>query len=78
MTDDKDREEKIRRNREKYPEIAALVDQVRKYFPEAKVTSIRKLTPQEQEENWKRRMEKKYQAPTNRGRGVRVLPTSER
>jgi len=70
MTDDKDREEKIRRNREKYPEIAAFVDEVRKYFPEAKVTSIRKLTPQEQEQ--------RRQALTSREQGVRVLPTSER
>lgn len=28
------------KNREKYPEIAKLVDDVRKYFPDAKVVSI--------------------------------------
>ena len=29
-----------KKNREKYPEIAKLVDDVRKYFPDAKVVSI--------------------------------------
>lgn len=38
-----------RRNREKYPEIAAFVDEVRKHFPDAKVVSIRPLTPEEME-----------------------------
>lgn len=28
------------KNRKKYPEIAKLVDEVRKYFPDAKVVSI--------------------------------------
>ena len=30
----------VEKNREKYPEIAKLVDDVRKHFPDAKVVSI--------------------------------------
>ena len=33
-------ETEAEKNRKKYPEIAKLVDEVRKYFPDAKVISI--------------------------------------
>lgn len=61
--------EKKSSNREKYPEIAALVDLVRESFPKAKVKAIRKL-PQNVVEMrltkaWKRKMELQSQA--NRG-----------
>lgn len=42
-----EQEEKRRRNREKYPEIAEFVDAVREYFPDAKVVSITPYTPEE-------------------------------
>ena len=42
-----DQEERRRRNREKYPEIAAFVDEVRKVFPDARVVSITPYTPEE-------------------------------
>lgn len=32
-------------NREKYPEIAAFVDELRKYFPDAKVVKITPRSP---------------------------------
>ena len=61
-----DVDEKKRSNREKYPEIAALVDKVRQYFPDAKVTAIRNLSPEEMEQ------QKARQAQANREQGVRV------
>jgi len=67
-----DVDEKKRNNREKYPEVAAFVDKVRVYFPEAKVISIRNLSPEEMET----RKKQGYQAQANREQGVRVLPTS--
>ena len=33
--------DKAEENRKKYPEVAKLVDEVRKYFPGAKVVSIK-------------------------------------
>ena len=42
-------EEVRRRNREKYPELAAFVDEVRRVFPGAKVTKITPYTPEEME-----------------------------
>ena len=33
--------DKAEENRKKYPEVATLVDEVRKYFPGAKVVSIK-------------------------------------
>jgi hypothetical protein len=44
-----DQEEQRRRNREKYPEIAAFVDEVRKHFPGARVVSITPRTPKKDE-----------------------------
>jgi len=44
-----DVDEKKRSNREKYPEVAALVDKVREHFPGAKVIAIRNLSPAEME-----------------------------
>lgn len=41
------REEIAKRNRERYPEFAKFIDEVRKVFPDAKVVSIRPLTPEE-------------------------------
>lgn len=41
------RKKLVEDNRRKYPEIAELVDRVRDHFPEAKVTSVRHLTPEE-------------------------------
>ena len=35
---------KAEENRKKYPEVAKLVDEVRKYFPGAKVGSIKPTT----------------------------------
>jgi hypothetical protein len=67
-----DVDEKKRNNREKYPEVAAFVDKVREYFPEAKVISIRKLSPEERE----KRKKQVDQAQANRAQGVRVWPTS--
>lgn len=61
-----DVDEKKRSNREKYPEIAALVDKVRQYFPDAKVTAIRNLSPEEMEQQRAR------QVQANREQGVRV------
>lgn len=46
---DPEREEIRRRNREKYPELAAFVDEVRRVFPGAKVTKITPYTPEEME-----------------------------
>lgn len=34
-------------NRRKFPEFAAFVDEVRKHFPEAKVTSLKIFTPEQ-------------------------------
>ena len=42
-----DEDEARRRNRERYPQIAAVVDEVRKHFPEAKVVGVKKFTPEE-------------------------------
>ena len=36
--------DKAEENRRKYPEIAKLVDEVRKYFPGARVVSIKPTT----------------------------------
>lgn len=36
--------DKAEENRKKYPEIAKLVDEVRKYFPGARVVSIKPTT----------------------------------
>ena len=36
--------DKAEENRKKYPEVAKLVDEVRKYFPEAKVVNIKPTT----------------------------------
>jgi hypothetical protein len=52
---DKKRDALAQQNRERYPEIAKFVDEVRKYFPDATVISIRPLTPEE----------KASQAPAN-------------
>jgi hypothetical protein len=41
------REEMAKRNRERFPELAKFIDEVRKVFPDAKVVSIRPLTPEE-------------------------------
>lgn len=38
-------------NRAKYPEIAKFVDEVRKYFPGAKVTSIKPINDKENKDN---------------------------
>lgn len=65
-----DVDEKKRSNREKYPEIAAFVDKVREYFPDAKVTAIRNLSPEEMEKR------KARQAQANREQGVRVSKVS--
>ena len=44
---DADVEEARRRNREKYPELAKWVDEIRKHFPDAKVVSIKEYTPEQ-------------------------------
>lgn len=51
-------------NRRKYPEIAKFVDEVRKYFPEAKVTAVRHLTPEEMEARQKYREVRANHGPT--------------
>ena len=66
------RDEKARRNREKYPEVAAMVDEIRKHFPNARVTAIRQLTEAQSLERWKQRMGKKYQAQASRGPDAEV------
>ena len=36
--------DKAEENRKKYPEVAKWVDEIRKYFPDAKVVSIKPTT----------------------------------
>ena len=36
-------EQDRQRNRERYPSVAIFVDEARRYFPDAKVVSIRKM-----------------------------------
>lgn len=43
--------DKAEENRKKYPEVAKWVDEVRKYFPDAKVTSIKPVKKNDKGQN---------------------------
>ena len=49
-----------KRNREKYPEVAKTIDEIRKYFPGAKVVSIGQMSALE-----RMRLQTRLQSPTN-------------
>ena len=51
------------RNREKYPQVAKTIDEIRKYFPGAKVVSIGQMSASER---------KRLQSPTNHEQDVKV------
>ena len=48
------------KNREKYPHVAKIIDEIRKYFPGAKVVSIGRMSALELA-----RLKKRSQSPTN-------------
>jgi len=55
------------RNREKYPQVAKTIDEIRKYFPGAKVVSIGQMSASE-----RMRLQKRLQSPTNHEQDVKV------
>jgi len=59
--------ELAKRNREKYPEVAKTIDEIRKYFPGAKVVSIGQMSASE-----RMRLQKRLQSPTNHEQDVKV------